>query len=322
MIKFHGGGESVWNAIEERIGSKTTIEAAIAYLTNADALKLKEGDILICNLSRRALATGSSNPHVAHRLAGDKVTIYSHPDLHAKVIVADQYLFVGSMNASNNSKDTLDEGAIETTESDARRRARSWIRGTIQKRNLHPMSQDDIKKLFRYYRKPKGGGGRRKKGKKFFETDKMPETPTTWYVYLGEGKVDSPEADRHIEAGPQDKALVGYENDAFYMPLKDKSKFQKGDEIIFSYDEGDGRAVWPASVVWDVRDIDQRCWVFYSYLPTDGDHTMTWGSFKRLAEKSGIKPFTKPVYTRLVRPDVAARIEAGWPRPKRRKKKT
>ena len=53
MITFHGGEQSVWEAIKERTVPRTPIMAAIAYLTDADALPLKAGDVLICNLSKR-----------------------------------------------------------------------------------------------------------------------------------------------------------------------------------------------------------------------------------------------------------------------------
>ena len=86
MITFHGGEQSVWEAIKERTVPRTPIMAAIAYFTDADALPLKAGDVLICNLSKRALSTGSSNPMIARDLAADGIEIRSFDHLHAKVM--------------------------------------------------------------------------------------------------------------------------------------------------------------------------------------------------------------------------------------------
>jgi hypothetical protein len=91
-------------------------------------LPLKEGDVLVCDASQRAVSAGSTSAKALERFFIDGVSIYSHRALHAKVVVLPRRVFVGSTNASANSRDNLDEATLETTDTEAVKDARAFVK--------------------------------------------------------------------------------------------------------------------------------------------------------------------------------------------------
>lgn len=95
----------VWPRIAEECKVKGPIRAAIAYV-GVDApslLPLRRGDVLIVNASDATLATGGTHPDALQAFVDRGVQVFSHPNLHAKVVVTSAAVIVGSANASKHS---------------------------------------------------------------------------------------------------------------------------------------------------------------------------------------------------------------------------
>ncbi len=80
-----------------------------------DHLPLRAGDVLVCDLSKKTVRSGATNPSAVLPFLKAGVEVFSSPGLHAKVVVLPKRAFVGSANASNNSAQRLFEAVVETT---------------------------------------------------------------------------------------------------------------------------------------------------------------------------------------------------------------
>lgn len=146
-MRFHSL-DSPWKVLTPKVSaSRGKVIAAVAYV-GADApavLPLKKGDVLICDASPPTIASGATSVAALRKYLNDGIDVYSHPALHAKVVLLPRRLFVGSANASGNSRDELDEAVIETTDRDAIDQARQFANTLMQPYDL--LSNDDLDTL-------------------------------------------------------------------------------------------------------------------------------------------------------------------------------
>jgi hypothetical protein len=143
----------IWKTITEFTLKGKPNNVAVAYFGTggAELLPLKEGDVLVVDASRHQVEAGLVDPSELLKLAKVGVKIYSYPQLHAKVFVLGDHLFIGSSNVSKNSSKNLQEAVLLTSESKMVKEAKEWI---IELSNS-PLLEDDLKKLKEHYKAPK-----------------------------------------------------------------------------------------------------------------------------------------------------------------------
>jgi hypothetical protein len=122
-------GTSPWTAITKDVARKRRgpIVAAISYVgVNArDVLPLRQGDFLICDASERAIKQGVTSAKALASYLRIGVKVFSHEGLHSKVVATESFAWVGSANASRNSRDNLTEASVRI-EGPACREAYRW----------------------------------------------------------------------------------------------------------------------------------------------------------------------------------------------------
>ena len=122
-------GTSPWVAITKDVARKRRgpIVAAISYVgVNApEVLPLRDGDFLICDASERAIKQGVTSAKVLASYLRIGVKVFSHEGLHSKVVASESFAWVGSANASGNSRDNLTEASVRI-EGPACRDAYRW----------------------------------------------------------------------------------------------------------------------------------------------------------------------------------------------------
>ncbi len=102
MKKILLSDREVWSELHKHASNKDDrIRAAIAYVTTSH-LHFKEGDLLICDASDRAIAKGMTAANILRNLIRNNVDLYSLSDLHAKVAVIGNMSLIGSANMSNS----------------------------------------------------------------------------------------------------------------------------------------------------------------------------------------------------------------------------
>jgi hypothetical protein len=109
-------GTSPWRSITTDIARKRRdpIVAAIGYVgSNAmSVLPLRDGDFLICDASERAIRQGVTSAEVLGGFKRNRVRVFSVEGLHSKVVTSKKFSWVGSANASSNSRDNLIEASV------------------------------------------------------------------------------------------------------------------------------------------------------------------------------------------------------------------
>jgi len=137
-----------WASIRRDLKSKrrSLVVAVVAYV-GADGpavMPLRRGDSLVCDASPSAIKSRRTSAHSLLEYDRKGVAVYSLEDLHAKVICAKTFAWVGSANASENSRDHLIEASIRVSGAQAQSVFEWALRQTVEDRAL---STDDIRDL-------------------------------------------------------------------------------------------------------------------------------------------------------------------------------
>jgi hypothetical protein len=126
--------------------NRRPVVAVIAYIgTNSSRLlPLKRDDVLVCDATRATIQGGLTNAESLRAYQRRGVRIISLAGLHAKVIASPTSAWVGSANASENSRSHLIEASIRVTGEQARDLFRWATSLATAEREL---SKDDIARL-------------------------------------------------------------------------------------------------------------------------------------------------------------------------------
>jgi hypothetical protein len=135
---------NIWSYVNDKIKKQHFIKCAIAYVTSKD-LPLKGVDILICDASSGAVASGQTSAEVLEYYFKRGVTIYSQKGLHAKVLHTKDFVVVGSANASKNSASSLIEASLFSVDRTSNNQVNAFIHSLCE--NKKCLSIDNIKVL-------------------------------------------------------------------------------------------------------------------------------------------------------------------------------
>lgn len=106
----------IWNQVAEKANGHRMV-VAVAFVTDIGKLKMKKGDVLICDASDKNVSAGVVDRDLLAKLHRKGVIIIHHANLHAKCARfgrGKRYTLVGSSNLSHNSSETLEEVAVIT----------------------------------------------------------------------------------------------------------------------------------------------------------------------------------------------------------------
>lgn len=156
---------------------------AVAYFGRgaANLLPLKQGSVLVIDFSEASVKSGRVDPAEVLRLIKHGVEVHSVSNLHAKVFVAGQTVFIGSTNASQSSAGTLIEALAQTRDKAFVRQATAFVE-SLRGEHITPEHARQMEKLY----KPPAWGTGRPRTRKARSTASAP-TPTharTWVTQL------------------------------------------------------------------------------------------------------------------------------------------
>jgi hypothetical protein len=118
---------SLWDTLRRLSGSCGSKRGAVAYVTSDEHVSFNRGDLLVMDASESAITNGQTDARVLHRAFERGANLYSCPNLHAKVIVFDGNVTVGSANLSWSSANVLLEAAWLSDEREAAEQALQFI---------------------------------------------------------------------------------------------------------------------------------------------------------------------------------------------------
>jgi hypothetical protein len=271
-------GPTLWEHVTNRIREAGHVTAAIAYVGQGGSrlLPLKRHDVLLVDMSLRAVGQGVTDPSEIRKLIERDVRVYTRSSLHAKLFVVDKHVVIGSANASRNSATYLDEAAIESDDVNLRRVALRYIEGMC----TEPVRKEYLKKCIAAYRPPvfkaaaDAGAGK---------TTRQRPPPKLW-IMGGLQYLDIPNAERERAKAAEKRATRLLRSasrtfvDQYHFPREPNIAKQLGvgDWVIACVRDSDGEVdVWPPQQFLSTenypRGKGKRRWLLHFEAPTDGE---------------------------------------------------
>ena len=303
----------IWNQVAGKANGHK-MEVAVAFVTDLGKLKMKNGDVLICDASDRNVSAGVVDRDLLAKLHRKGVRIVHYQNLHAKCArfgMGMNYTLIGSSNLSQNSSETLEEVAVMTNDLGAGAKVDARIEEGID--NGVEVDKGFLKRIMRLPRVKRFGGKRRK-------PTKLPKKKELgdriWVV--------GPSSDTFSEDDEQvfDDVEKGAEAHRTSYPVAQHSAFEeliwlvrcdfvkkvrRGDWIVEIFERCVG-----VKRVLAAKRINRK--VYCCYLPIRGMHQR---SFKDFNKALGI-PMRRPVYkegtARLMLKKHIPLLKKLWPR--------
>lgn len=122
-------GPYPWATIARKMYGQRPRRCAIAFIGQQapELLRhLTDGDLLVVNASKEAVASHATSPDALAALIDAGVEVKSSPKLHAKVLVGASIAIVGSANASKNSTESQ-EAVIISHDDEVVRAAQNFV---------------------------------------------------------------------------------------------------------------------------------------------------------------------------------------------------
>jgi hypothetical protein len=240
--------ENIWEEItkEAILNPDKSIVAVAFFSTGATKLlPLTKGSTLIVNASERIVKSGQTNPNELITLLKKGVKIYNYENLHAKMYLIGEKLFIGSSNASNNSANGLKESMLVSTDksilNEGKRR--------ISELAINSLGLERLKQLKKIYKTPKFIGGFPVSNSKTNIRTNESEIYVCKLVYKNYPKG----SDEALENGKQ-KAKLKIEDSQHELldfGWKNKIPFKIGDTVIqvIKRDDGDYDVLAPSTII-------------------------------------------------------------------------
>lgn len=122
--------QNIWQRLTQAVKkTKTKSIVAVAYFGKGGAtmLPLAKGSTLLVDASEKAVKSGQTCPAELIKLYNRGVLIYSLQDLHAKLFIVGNALYIGSTNVSGRSSTLLTEILIKITDKNSIFDAKQFI---------------------------------------------------------------------------------------------------------------------------------------------------------------------------------------------------
>jgi len=313
---------NLWSEIGRLSQRARRVEAAIAYVTSESHLKMGKGDLLVVNASEAAIRSGETSARVLRKLHRRGVSLFSAPSLHAKMVLVDQRVMIGSANASLSSASALDEAAILTDTPVVVSQARSFVRQLA--RDSEPLNTPQLKRLLAI--KVVRRRGQRALSKKRPRRIKAAGT-NTWIV----STVDLEDGEYADEQPAVDQALDRIKRtqpkaDPTWIRWTGQSGFRKnarnGDMLIVMTAKRSGRKPYcidpPTTLLWRQ---DRANWVRFYHNPDLARplRSVKWPEFQQLCREAGIRRRVTANTVRALSATEAAELHRLWPRSRGRR---
>lgn len=301
---------NVWKQIAGKVKQKGRRFAAIAYVSAAGYLKLREKDVLVCDASDEVIKSRGTSPAALSTYLEDGVELYHQPGLHAKVVVFGKHALIGSCNLSSFSANRLLEAALLSSRLSVRSQALAFVQSALKK--AEPIDKAFIKRIQKI----------KLSERPFIPTPAKTRTVKSfgtrfWVISTSPMKRDDqPGEERIIAQGEKqaeklrsDKAS---EVDWVRWSLKDRFRelASPGDTIIEIHHSSKARIqVWPPMSIL-LKQRRQTFTRFYFEVPGDADY-LPWGVFEKQLRSVGIRNIKKNSRKELS-PRNRALVEAVW----------
>jgi hypothetical protein len=139
---------NLWTTIANLAGRARVRRGAVAYVSDDRVVRFRANDLLITDASDQSVALGQTSAEVIKRAVEAGAAVYSSPGMHAKLLILDDVVVVGSQNLSgSSSKGRLFEAGIVTDHPSVRTAANDLMRQL--QCSASPIDNEEVKRLLR-----------------------------------------------------------------------------------------------------------------------------------------------------------------------------
>lgn len=263
--------KGVWTRLR-RANKKCRRSAAVAvaYFAKGAAkiLPLKKGSRLVVDASEASVKNGRTCPADLLRLHKKGVHIFSVQNLHAKVYVFGSQAFIGSANTSSHSETTLMEAVVRTSDREAVKAARKFVKRNCMER----LGPEELAGLQELYRPPKFPNGAPRKQHRNSTGRVRAQLSALRLAHLQLS--DYPKGSEEAASKGRKVAESKREHRRFHFLDEfrwSNDSISKGDTVVQLVDEYDGpKLVSPPAKVIDTRRWSngrQKCTFIYLEVP-------------------------------------------------------
>ena len=301
---------NIWKQISGQASKEHRRAAAIAYVSEPQHLKLKKDDVLICDASDAAIKTGVTTAKALRAYLNSRVRLYSHPNLHSKLLVFGANVLVGSCNVSTSSANRLREAALLTTNPAIRSQALALV--LMAQEASETIDNDFIERISRIkvVKRPRFVGKRRRLRERLGNRTWIIKTiPIADERYRDEEKLVE-KAEKEVE-----NRLAKESSEIAWVRWTGKGSFRKlareGDTMIDMSSAVGSKQMTVSGPVAILKRQDYGRWTRLYYEWREDLPEMSWTNFVRRLRKVGIRSI-KRGSTRELKPNEARLIETIW----------
>jgi len=285
----------IWKEINKLFRKGQKKFACIAYVTS-DKLELSKGDTLICDASTFAIKFGETSAKTLNTYFSKGVRLFSNSQLHAKLLLTDKFLVVGSANLSKSSAEKLTESSVVTDNDILLSQAKAFCYNLLEESKR--LTRKDIEALseIEVVKRPNKPTSKSKTRQKEFGNK-------YWFISahaLGErtyNKIKDTVETKTTEIAEREN--IDEENINF-LRWRAKTEFsetaKEGDQIILKFNNDDKTRsyVYPPSTILE-RQV-KNGFVYFYHEDKNSDKTRVgWTRFKNFIKDIQLE---KPISTR------------------------
>ncbi|MEO7774720.1 MAG: phospholipase D family protein [Steroidobacteraceae bacterium] len=305
----------LWRELATRALKAKSRRAAIAYAT-VDHLSLGSGDELVVDASDKAIRSGETSAKLLVELLRKGVELYSHPRLHAKVILLDGVAFIGSANLSASSATHLTEAGILTNHPQTVAAVQAQLAQWVQ--NARPLTPRELDRLLQLPVSPRRGpamatGPRPPKAQALGER--------VWIIGVREISDHAHLGEREAIAKGEVRAeaLRCHRGDDLswirWAPDDDVAKLCRAGDVIFQvWRSRSGkrlRVLRPATVVLVNKESTCKR-IYIEDIPGRMPDELTLLRFQKLLAQLGVRQRVGPASKRALAAHVASQVLVAW----------
>jgi len=294
-------GAGLWATVTRLAKRAGRAHVAVAYLGH-DAtvvLPLKEGDVLVVDMSKGTVQAGATDPREVRKYLKAGVRVYTCTNLHAKVFVFDETVIAGSANASRS-------GLIEAAVLCPNRRIADAARRFVSGLALDPVREKWVEKCIGWY-----VASPRRAMRRMAATAATPSFCRVWLVRVDDGEWDEWEeavvAKRIRVASKRLADPAECEVESFIWDRTDRfgEQVRQGDLVVQVYASAGRTRVYPPCRVLDVSRHPVPAhpasgwWSISVEQPIKPD-TKLWRELKSTLRSAGLAG-PQPVFARELR---------------------
>jgi hypothetical protein len=264
--------------------------AAVAYVTDDEAVVFEEGDVLITDASDEAIKAGQTTAAVLKAMWKRNVAIFSIPKLHSKLYIFDRHVIVGSANLSKSSQKRI-EIALLTDHPTTVSASRLLIDGL---RKLGTLVDESF--IARISKLPVTSHPEVKDGSKHQLIVDI--SPRAWLVGLKPTQ-EKAEEQTVVKAGLKEaeKHVSQEDSSVSWIRFRGNSRFRreakKGDVLVCIWtagNKGKPDAVYHHTPILLRKEnpANDTTLFFVEEYPDAEDTTLTWKRFQKLYSQVGI----------------------------------